>query len=77
MPNSIRGLATATLLLAACADDQGGFYDHDADYLLKWMCEKFASDYREDRVANPHLCEGYDEEGWPIEGAAIALPEDI
>ena len=64
------------MMLSACANRAADVsYSHDGAYMLNWMCEKMASDYREDKGANPELCTGYDADGWPIDGAEIRLPD--
>jgi len=46
----------------------------EADHALNWTCEELAEDYRADRARHPDLCEGYDADGWPVEGAEVKLP---
>lgn len=63
-------------ILGSCGEQsEVDFPEHDAEYILNWTCESIARDYREDRDANPDLCKGYDENGWPVEGKEIQLPE--
>jgi len=49
---------------------------HDAAWMLNWTCENLAEEFREDPIANPDLCFGYDTDGWPIEDAEVMLPEN-
>lgn len=47
----------------------------EREHMLNWTCESFAKKYRKDRKAHPELCEGYDDAGWPVDGAKIGLPK--
>ncbi len=46
------------------------------DHSLMWACERLAVEYREDPKKHPILCDGYDQEGWPISGADYKLPKE-
>lgn len=84
-----RSSLTLILVVSACpawadsntAEGADGHHthpmDHQRDYIVNWTCEEMASDYRADRKAKPVLCEGYDKDGWPIEGAKVDLPKDF
>ncbi|WP_217354783.1 hypothetical protein [Ruegeria atlantica] len=72
-------LLSLLLAVAACSTpgaQETGHVEFDAAHALNVICENIASDYRLDREANPDLCVGYDENGWPIDSAEIKLPDN-
>lgn len=64
--------------VAACSTStiQEVDVEFDGAQALNEICENIAGDYRADRNANPKRCVGYNENGWPIDGAEIKLPNN-
>lgn len=63
----IFGLLAVLIVLPSCVANNKAIYEeHDRNGAEAAACEHLAELYRTDRINNPTLCSGYDENGWPV-----------